>query len=115
MFTVKQVAKQLNISEHTIRYYDRQGLMPFLKKDASGKRLFSEDDICLIELIVCLKMSHMSLSEIRQYITYQISDKDTTDIQKQILGNHKAFILTQMEDLKRSLCTIDYKLQHCVK
>jgi DNA-binding transcriptional MerR regulator len=114
MFTVNQVAERLLISEHTIRYYDRQGLMPFLKKDSGGKRSFTEEDICFIELIICLKTSHMSLTDIRQYIEYQFSDADTTHNRKQILENHRKFILGQIENMKQSLCSIDYKLEHCV-
>ncbi len=78
MFTVNQAAERLHISENTIRYYDRQGLMPFLKKDSAGERAFTEEDICFMELIVCLKTSHMFLTDIRKYIEYHFSDADMT-------------------------------------
>lgn len=114
MYTVKQAAERLHISEHTLRYYDRQGLMPFLRKSPGGVRAFTEEDLCLIELILCLKNSRMSLSEIRQYIQYQISPADTTQMRKQILLNHKRFLQQQMLELRQSLCAIDYKLEHCI-
>lgn len=114
MFTVKQVADRLNISEHTLRYYDRQGLMPFLKKDSKGRRTFTEEDISLIELIICLKKSHMSLEKIREYIEYQISEGDTSQLRKRILENHKQVVMHQIEELNSSLCVLDYKLKHCI-
>lgn len=110
---VKQVAQRLNLSEHTIRYYDREGLMPFLTKDENGRRIFTEADICLLELIVCLRESHMPLADIRQYIAYQRADDDTTQLRRTILFKHRAFIEQQIRSLEHSLCSIDYKLEHC--
>lgn len=112
--TVKQVAQRLDLSEHTIRYYDREGLMPFLTKDEKGRRIFTEADICLLELIVCLRESDMPLAEIKQYIAYEIAEGDTAQLRRMILLRHRAFIEQQINRLENSLCSIDYKLAHCV-
>jgi DNA-binding transcriptional MerR regulator len=112
-YTVKQVAKQLNISEHTLRYYDRQGLMPFLKRDSDGIRCFTEDDICFIELIMCLKKSNMSLADIRKYISLYLLGEEANNLRMSILKNHKEAILNQIEHLHESLCIINYKLNNC--
>ena len=112
-YTIKQVAERLNISEHTLRYYDRQGLMPFLKRDNNGIRCFTEDDIYFIELIMCLKRSNMSLSNIKDFISLYLLGEQTNNLRKAILRNHKEAILNQIEQLHESLCIINYKLDHC--
>lgn len=111
--TVKQVAQRLNLSEHTIRYYDREGMLPFLSKDENGRRSFTEDDICLLELIICLRDSQMPISEIRKYIACQLPEDDAAQLRRSILLKHRAFIEQQINTLKHSLCSIDYKLAHC--
>lgn len=64
-YSVKQAAKRTNLSEHTIRYYDREGLTPCLKRNKNGERIYLEKDICWLELICCLKSSGMSLNNIK--------------------------------------------------
>jgi DNA-binding transcriptional MerR regulator len=112
-YTIKQVAGRLSISEHTLRYYDRQGLMPFLKRDSNGIRLFTEDDIYFIELIMCLKRSNMSLANIKEFISLYLLGGQTNNLRMDILRNHKEAILKQIEQLRESLCIINYKLEHC--
>ncbi|WP_163192216.1 MerR family transcriptional regulator [Clostridium thermarum] len=112
-YTIKQVAERLNISEHTLRYYDRQGLMPFLKRDSNGIRCFTEEDICVIELIMCLKKSNMSLANIKEFISLYLLGEKTSNLRRAILMNHKKAILKQIDQLHESLCIINYKLDHC--
>lgn len=114
IYTVKEVAARLGISEHTIRYYDRKGLMPFLHKNNTGKRMFTEEDICLLELIKCLKSGNMSLSDIKEYITLFITGDEAIEMRKILLEKQRVFILQQIEVLNQSLCAINYKLEHCV-
>ena len=62
LYTVKDVAKQTGISAHTLRFYDKEGLLPFVKKSASGTRLFSEEDFDSLYTITTLKRSGMPLN-----------------------------------------------------
>ncbi|QAA31970.1 MerR family transcriptional regulator [Clostridium manihotivorum] len=111
-YTIKQVAERTNLSDHTLRYYDREGLMPLLKRSASGIRNYSENDICWIELINCLKNSGMSLGEIKEFMNLCLKGEETCEERKEILQKHKENILNQIERLNNSLGIIDYKLDH---
>jgi DNA-binding transcriptional MerR regulator len=111
-YTIKQVSQRTNLSDHTLRYYDREGLMPLLKRSASGIRNYSENDICWIELINCLKNSGMSLGEIKEFMNLCLKGEETCEERKEILQKHKENILSQIERLNNSLGIIDYKLDH---
>jgi DNA-binding transcriptional MerR regulator len=67
-YTISQVAKKLNVTIYTIRYYDKEGLFPFLDRTASGNRIFKEQDIEWIDLICCLKSTGMQIKDIRTLI-----------------------------------------------
>lgn len=54
-YSISEVSEKFNISPFTLRFYDKQGLMPFVKRDAAGRRSFSEEDLDFISLIICLK------------------------------------------------------------
>jgi DNA-binding transcriptional MerR regulator len=111
-YTIKQVAQRTNLSEHTLRYYDRQGLLPLLKKSKSGIRIYSENDIDCIDLIKCLKSSNMSLANIRKFMSLCLQGEETCEVRRVLLENQRKAILDQLETLNKSLCTINWKLDH---
>lgn len=69
-YTIGQVAKKMNISTFALRYYDREGLLPFVKRSANGIRLFQESDLEFLRVIDCLKNTGMSIGEIRSFIEW---------------------------------------------
>jgi len=54
-YSIGQVAKKTGLTTHTLRYYEKEGLLPFIKKSGSGLRVFSETDLDWLALIECLK------------------------------------------------------------
>ena len=111
LYTIKQVAERTNLTIPTLRYYDKLGLMPQLHRSDAGIRQFTEQDICWIELICCLKNSGMPLQQIKEFMQLCLKE-DACEERREMLERHKEFILEQMEGLKRSLCTVNYKLEH---
>ncbi|MEJ8306392.1 MerR family transcriptional regulator [Saccharibacillus sacchari] len=69
-YTIGQVAKKMNVSTFALRYYDREGLLPFVKRSANGVRLFEESDLEFLRVIDCLKNTGMSIGEIRSFIEW---------------------------------------------
>ncbi|SCY10109.1 MerR HTH family regulatory protein [Paenibacillus polysaccharolyticus] len=67
-FTIKQVAERTRLPASTLRFYDRTGLMPLLKKTEYGTRKYSEMDICWLELVRCLRDSGMPLEDIKAFM-----------------------------------------------
>lgn len=111
-YTIKQVSEKTGLSEHTLRYYDREGLLPLLKRSASGIRQFSDRDLEWLGLICCLKNSGMPLETLRRFMDLCLKGTETCEERKEILLQHKEHILQQMEQLKNGLCTVDYKIEH---
>ncbi len=69
MLLIGQVASKTGLSTFTLRYYEREGLLPLIKRNASGRREFSDADLDFIDLITCLKDTGMSLTEIRHFVS----------------------------------------------
>ena len=65
-FTIKQVAEKLDLTAYTLRYYEKEGLLPFVERDSNGNRIFNDHDIEWIMLICCLRATGMSVGEIKQ-------------------------------------------------
>ena len=68
IYTVSEMAKLLNIAPSTLRYYDREGLLPFVLRSKGGIRVFTDEDFRWLKMISCLKSAGMSFKDIRRYI-----------------------------------------------
>lgn len=111
-YTIKQVSEKTGLSIYALRYYDKEGLLPLVKRSQSGIRKFSDNDIDWLGLICCLKNSGMSIENIKEFMNLCLRGNDTVEVRKNILVNHKEHILAQMKQLESSLCTINYKIDH---
>ncbi len=112
MYTIKQIAERTNLTEHTLRYYDREGLIPLITRTSSGIRQFSEDDLEWINLICCLRNSGMPLQEVKEFMHLCLKGKESLEERRLLLENHRARILDQMKNLDKSLHTVNYKIEH---
>lgn len=72
-YTIKDAAKLMNVPPSTIRYYDKEGLIPFIERKESGYRIFTEEAIATLKIIDCLKKTGMSIKDIRQFCQWVVS------------------------------------------
>jgi DNA-binding transcriptional MerR regulator len=111
-YTIKQVSEKTNLSIYTLRFYDKEGLLPLITRTSGGIRKFSDNDIEWIKLICCLKNSGMSIEQIKEFMFLCLEGSKNCEERKEILENHKKLILSQIEQLQKSLKIIDYKISH---
>lgn len=111
-YTITQAAKKMNLTTYTLRYYDREGLLSNVKRDKSGNRIFTKDDMEMLYLICCLKNTGMPVKEIKQFTDWQNEGNPTLHARNDMLVSHKEDVLKQIEDLKKHLRLIDRKLDY---
>lgn len=111
-YSIKQVSERLQLPISTLRYYDKEGLMPLLKRTEYGTRKFSEMDIYWLELVCCLKNSGMPIEEVKEFMMLCLNGSSTCEQRRELLEQHKENIEQKMDTLNRSLGMINYKLAH---
>ena len=114
-YTVSQIAKRLGIPASTLRYYDKEGLLPFLKRSPGGSRAFEDSDLEWLRLIQCMKQARMPLKEIRQYIQLVEQGNETYEKRTQIFERQRKVLLEQMAQLQHTLKLVDYKCWYYAK
>ena len=77
LYTVGEMAKKFDIVPSTLRYYDKEGLLPFVERSGGGIRMFKESDSEWLSVIECLKKTGMTIREIRQFIDWCIEGDST--------------------------------------
>lgn len=109
MYTIKEAAKIANLPASTIRYYEKQGLLPFVERSDTGYRLFSQKDLELLRMIECLKTTGMPIREIRQFTQWlKMGDASLQERLQMFLDRRKA-VQEQIAGLEEVLRVIDYK------
>lgn len=109
-YTVGEMARRLGVAPSTLRYYDKEGLLPFVKRSGGGIRVFKESDYEWLTIIECLKQSGLSIKEIRQYIDLCREGDATISQRLQLFANRRRAVQQQMAQLQKTLDMLDYKL-----
>ncbi|MGE7603397.1 MerR family transcriptional regulator [Peribacillus sp. NPDC097675] len=108
-YSISEAATELNLTVYTLRYYDKEGLLPFLERTPSGTRVFKESDIDVLKIIECLKATGMPIKEIKQFIDWCTDGDSTLEKRSNLFLERKAIVEAQMEELKKTLEIIDHK------
>ncbi|UUZ81726.1 MerR family transcriptional regulator [Paenibacillus sp. P26] len=113
--TISEASAQFNIPESTLRYYEKKGLLPLIERDEAGRRLFSENQMALLETVIRLKNTHMPISSIKQYIDWVVEGDKTTELRLEMMKNHKQAVLAEISLMTEALKGIDIKIERYIK
>lgn len=112
MYTVKEVAQLMNLTEHTIRYYTDKGLVPSVKRDKNNNRLFDEESINWLIGIKYLKATGMSIEYIKEYVDLCLKGDSTVLERYEIILNQKIIAEAQLEEAEKRVKYMRQKAKH---
>ena len=108
-YTVGEIAKKLNVAPSTLRYYDKEGLLPFVERSAGGIRVFHNEDMDWLELIECMKHTGMPIKEIKHFIDYCVEGDSRINERLSIIRNQRDRVLVEIEHLQARLSMLEFK------
>ena len=108
MYTIGQVSQMFNIPISTLRYYDKEGFFPNLKR-LSGIRRFGEQDIEALKVIECLKESGLELKDVKQFIKWATKGSSTYKNRKELFEKRKIAVEQEIKKLQKTLNILEYK------
>lgn len=109
LYTVGEMAKKFNVAPSTLRYYDKEGLLPFLERSSGGIRMFKEDDIGLLTIIDCLKQTGMPIKNIKEFVAWCMEGDSTIEQRLNLIDTQRESVKKQIEDLQKMLHILEYK------
>ena len=109
LFTIGEASKRTGLPTSTLRYYDKEKLLPSITRSEGGIRRFGEEDFEWINLIECLKNAGMPLKEIKRYIDLFQEGDSTIEERRRMVHARREIVERQMRDLQRTLDFITYK------
>ncbi len=109
MYTIKEVADKMDVSEHTLRFWAKSGFFPFVKRDENNIRQFSENDLDWVKIVKCLRSVGTENKAIKRYIDLCIKGDSTIPERYKIIQDTKNKALAQMRNLQKQLELLNYK------
>lgn len=114
-YSIGEAAKKTGLSIYTLRYYDNEGLTPFVSRTASGRRQFTNHDLEFINLITCLKQTGMTINEIKQFVSMTMAGDDTLAMRLALFKKQQEKVVSQIAQLQSHLDRINYKVDFFTK
>lgn len=111
VYSIGEIAEKMDMSVHTLRYYDKSGILPLVERNESGRRVFTDKDLVMLNTIECLKKTGMSLKDIKRYIDLCAEGPSTAEQRLEIFAERKQAVEEEIDKLKKVLKTINYKYE----
>ncbi|MBQ3706158.1 MAG: MerR family transcriptional regulator [Clostridia bacterium] len=112
MYSIQEVSQRTGLSAHTLRYYEKEGLISGVERTPGGFRQYSDEDMEALGLICCLKNTGMPLQEIASFLTLTRRGDQTLEERVNMLRAHRENVLTRMEEMRRYLEKVTWKLEY---
>ena len=110
MYSIQEVSKRTGLSAHTLRYYEKEGLISGVQRTPGGFRQYSDEDMEALGLICCLKNTGMPLQEIARFVALTRQGNHTLAERVEMLRSHRENVLSRMEEMQKHLEKVTWKL-----
>lgn len=108
--TISEVAKKYDLTTDTLRYYERVGLLPNVKRTSGGIRDYFEEDCRWVEYIKCMRSAGVSVEMLIEYVKLFHEGPETIVARKKLLLEQRELIVTKINEMNDVLAKLDWKL-----
>jgi len=111
-YTIKEVSEKFKISAPTLRFYEKEGLLPSILREGNGHRLYSDTDLEWIQIVSCMRATGMSIEYIKRYIDLCLLGENTVPERRHIILLQKEIIENHIKEYKKLLKVVNKKLNY---
>ncbi|MDS0525410.1 MerR family transcriptional regulator [Clostridium sp. SHJSY1] len=108
--TITEVSKKFDLSQDTLRYYERIGLIPSVNRNKSGIRDYTEEDCNWVNFVKCMRNSGLKIEVLIEYIQLFQQGDETIETRKELLKEQHKQLETRIEDMKKTLERLEFKI-----
>ncbi|MFF2440260.1 MerR family transcriptional regulator [Priestia megaterium] len=115
LFSIQQVASMTGLSTHTLRYYEKIGLIKNVQRDQTGYRQYTDFDLAWIQFLIRLRVTGMPMLKMKQFSDLRQKGESTITARKELLEEHYKDVLGKIEELELNSHRIEEKIAHYKK
>jgi len=108
---IAEVADKFGLTQDTLRYYERVGLVPKVNRSVGGIRDYDEDDLRWVEFISCMRGAGVSVEALIEYVTLFQKGEGTKAARKAILLEQRKVLSGRIVQMKKTLAKLDAKIE----
>ncbi|MEU9147773.1 MerR family transcriptional regulator [Streptomyces sp. NPDC048349] len=109
-YTISEVEARTGLTQHTLRWYERIGLMPHVDRSHSGQRRFSDKDLDWLAFVGKLRATGMSVADMVRYAELVREGDHTLDERRELLEATRRDVRARLSELTDALAVLDYKI-----
>ena len=109
--TIAEVSKKYDITQDTLRYYERIGLLPEVPRTKSGIRNFDEQSCKWVEFIKCMRSAGMTIEILLDYMALFKQGKETVSERKKLLIGQRQVLEKKKQEIENTIKRLDYKIE----
>lgn len=109
-FTIKEASDRLGCPAHKIRYYEKEGLLPYIQRDQHGNRIFEQEHLDWMRLMTCFRATGMKVSTLKHMVRLALDGDSTIPQRKAILNKYREDLQRRQQELAEALEAVDNKL-----
>ena len=108
--TIAEVSEKYQISADTLRYYEKEGLIPYISRTEGGVRNYTQEDCARIGFVKCMRSAGLSIEVLKQYFELFAKGKRTLKTRRDLLATEREKLKDRMTELQNTLKRLDYKI-----
>ncbi len=112
MYSIQEISQKTGLSTHTLRYYEKEGLLSPVERSSGGFRQYTDEDLESLGLICCLKNTGMSLQEIARFIQLTRKGDQTLQQRVELLRQHRENVIQRIQEMQKYLNKVTWKLNY---
>lgn len=112
LYSIQQIIETTGLSAHTLRYYEKIGLLLEIYRDHKGYRQYTEADILWLDFLMRLKETGMPIREMKQFADLRSEGEQTISARKELLAAHYTHVQSQIRQQQQHLNKIAEKVKH---
>lgn len=109
--TIAEVCERFDLSQDTLRYYEKIGLIPTVQRKASGIRNYSEEDCKWVEFIKCMRSAGLTIEFLSEYVKLFNEGDSTLEKRRSLLVEQRKLLKEKMQEMQTTLERLDRKVE----
>lgn len=114
-YTISSLSRKTGLSIHTLRYYEKEGLVRHVERTKTGRRVYGEDSLGCLLGVICLKQAGMTLPQIKVFFDQTIQGADSLPKRIEMIKEAKEQLQARMNDLERGMQLVDFFINGATK
>lgn len=110
--TINEISKKFSLSKDTLRYWEKEKLIPTVKRDKNGYRVYDTKEQNWVFYIMVLRKAGMSIKKLKKFVNLYMKDSSSAEIRKHLLIVQRSQLNKEIINIKKTVNYLDYKIDH---